>query len=66
MLQCILGATNQNSTMAPIMHCCMNIKLAFFFRGDMFVTIAEIHTLIPNACLCIQIIYFLDVSFVFI
>jgi len=56
MLQCILGATNQNPFMAPI-----NNELVF--RGDLFVTIAEIHTLILDVCLCIQMFIFLDVSF---
>jgi len=52
MFHCILGATNQNSFMAPIMHCCMN-KYDFMFRGDLFVTIAEIRMFILDVCVCI-------------
>jgi len=53
MLECIIGATNQNSFMGPIMYCCMN-KFELMFRGNLFVTIAEIHTLNIDVCVCMH------------
>jgi len=48
MLQCILGATKQNFHGSH--HALFNNEL--MFRGDLFVTIAEIHTLILDVCVC--------------
>jgi len=48
MLQCILGTTNQNSFMAPNMHCSMNklcSELSFSKLNISFATIVEIHEL---------------------
>jgi len=55
MFHCILcdWETNQNSFMAPIIHCGMNSN-ELMFRGDLFVTIAEIYTLILDVCVSLH------------
>jgi len=62
MLECIIGATNQNSFMGPIMYCCMN-KFELMFRGNLFVTIAEIHTLNIDVCVCMHTFFCLFFGF---